>query len=418
MADEQSRRTLWQQLGRRKLWAGLIGVGILLVIIIAGLVIHDVIETRRLDRESVALREDLTVEYDQDAQASDFLTKLDGELVEDKVIATSELGTQEVEFEYINLRGRKRPYRFTVQVVDRTAPVIYGRRAYTVERGYAGELTDLMLSGDELDDQPQREIQGEYDVNRVGDYALTYMITDASGNTTQQKFTLHVIEPVTTADDTTLTAKRSQYDFAEAIDDYKTGQTKLGIDVSSWQGEINWQKVKQAGVEFAFIRLGYQKDYDGDYVLDKYFRANIEGARAVGLPVGVYFYSYAKSEDDAKAQAAWIKEQIQEYEVELGVAFDWENWADFNQAGMSFRTINRIAQTFMNEMSAEGYQGLLYGSKNYLETVWQPAGMTVWLAQYNDRVTYEGDYKFWQLSDRGKVEGIEGEVDVDLWLLR
>ncbi len=415
--EPSGRRSVKELLRKRRLLVG-IGLGLLAILLATvGYIIYDAAEMRRLDAESVQLVEELTVGYGAEVRVSDFLAMLDGELVEDAAVATDELGEKEVVFEYINIRNRKRPYHFTVKVVDQTAPVIYGLPSYTVERGYAGELTDLMLSGDDLDDRPVRKIAGEYDLDKVGAYEVEYVVRDASDNETRQKFVLNVAEPVngTGGAATAITNTRPKYTFEEAKRDHKTAETKLGIDVSSWQGGIDWAKVKKAGAEFAFIRLGYQVGYDGEYVVDKFFKANIEGALEQGLPVGVYFYSYAKREDEAREQAQWIQEQIQGYKIELGVAFDWENWKDFNQAGMSFRTINRVARAFVDELGNTGYKGLLYGSKNYLEKIWQPEGMTVWLAQYYDRVTYEGDYEFWQATDTGRIEGIQGDVDIDVW---
>lgn len=109
-----------------------------------------------------------------------------------------------------------------------------------------------------------------------------------------------------------------------------------------------------------------------------------------------------------------MKEQISDYPIKLGVAFDWENWTDFNIAGVSFRTLNRIAETFLSEISAAGYDGLLYGSKNYLEKFWNMGDYEIWLAQYNDHVTYTGDYRLWQLSDTGRIDGIKTDVDINV----
>lgn len=410
-----NKRSVKELLKRRRVWL-LVGSGLLLALLAGvGYIIYDAAEMRRLDAESVGLVEELKVGYGEEVRISDFLARLDGELVDNTVVKTDELGEQQVGFEYINVRGRKRPYNFTVKVVDKVAPVIYGLPSYTVEKGYDGNLTDLMLSGDDLDDEPVREIAGEYDLGKVGTYDLEYVIRDAGGNETRQAFQLKVVEPVKSAGGASTVATRPKQDFAQVQADYKNERTKVGIDVSSWQGEIDWVKVKKAGAEFAFIRLGYQVGYGGEYVVDKFFERNIQEAFKAGLPVGVYFYSYANNIEEAKKQAAWVAEQIRGYEIELGVAFDWEDWKNFNQAGMSFRTINRVAQEFLAELAKEGYKGWLYGSKNYLEKIWQPGKTSVWLAQYHDKVTYVGEYGIWQLCDTGRIEGIQGDVDIDVW---
>jgi len=105
---------------------------------------------------------------------------------------------------------------------------------------------------------------------------LIYAVTDSSGNKTEKEFTLHVKEKI----DPVQNEEKPKLEISEVIENYKTESTKIGIDVSKWQGDVNWEEVKNSGVEFAIIRMGYQTDYDGDYVVDPYFIANIEGAKA------------------------------------------------------------------------------------------------------------------------------------------
>lgn len=378
--------------------------------------IHDSIETRRLDETSVVLSNDLTAEFGSEVKASDYIWHLDGSMASDMVIDTSQLGTTAVEFQYYNIKNKKRTKQFTINVVDTTRPTIYGQNLQVVNTGYTGELTDLMLSGDNFDDNPTREINGQYDLNKAGDYALEYVVTDASGNTARRSFTLRVIEPAPELNrqpSATNTVEKGT-PIAEIIENYKNGNVEIGIDVSSWQGEIDWAEAKAAGVEFAMIRVGYQVEYGGEYVLDKYFQENIAGATAVGLPVGVYFYSCANSTSEAENQAKWILEQVGDYPIELGVAFDWEEWEEFNHAGMSFYTLQKVADTFLGTIENAGHSGMLYGSKNYLERFWWRNTRSVWLAQYYDRPTYSKSFQMWQLTDSGAVPGIDGYVDLDI----
>ena len=160
--------------------------------------------------------------------------------------------------------------------------------------------------------------------------------------------------------------------------------------------------------------MGYQTDYDGENVIDPYFIANIEGAKRVGLPVGIYYYSYAKNIKQAKEQAEWVKEQIKQYEIELPIAFDWESWNSFNKAGMSFYTINKAANVFLDTLVENGYKGLLYSSKNYLEKIWYPTEHDTWLAHYTSQTNYQGKYSIWQMCDTGRIDGINTNVDVDI----
>ncbi len=391
---------------------------VLVVGIFTGIIVaHDIAENRRLDVTSVTLKSEdyLTVPFGAEIKVSDFIEHLNGSMIDDFKISTDTLGTQDITFEYINIKNRRREKHFTITVADVTPPQIYGKTAYTVSLGYDGDLTNLMLSGDDLDDHPMREIIGEYDTNKVGNYPLEYRITDASGNSTSHLFTLSVVAPQpNTGNPTTPSQPAGQTPIAKIIQEHKTPQTKIGIDVSSWQGNIDWNAVKASGVEFAILRIGY--GYDNQCIMDQTFQANLAGATAAKLPIGVYFYSYADSTDEAEAQAHWIHEQIKDYNLELGIVFDWEDWTDFNQYGVSFRTLNQIAQKFLDTAKDHGHRATLYGSKYYLDQFWQPQA-PVWLAQYYDHPTYTGEYWLWQMSDNGQVNGITGPVDINIMYL-
>ena len=147
----------------------------------------------------------------------------------------------------------------------------------------------------------------------------------------------------------------------------------------------------------------------------KKFEQNIKGFNEVGIPVGVYFYSYANSKESAIKDAEWVLEQIKGYEVELGVAYDWESWSFYNNFHQSFYSTTMNAKAFLDTVAKEGYKGLLYSSKNYLEKVWFPLDdYDVWLAHYTRETSYQGKYKYWQLASNGRVAGINGFVDVNI----
>lgn len=420
MTDNLPRkRSFTEILQRRSRAIIILAIFIVAVAIFSMILIHNIAENRRIDAAAVTFNDQLTIEFGTTAKASDFIAHLNGEMLNDPEINTHTLGEQEITFEFYNIKHKKRRRSFTINVIDSTAPVIYGNNSYTVYQGYDGDLTELMLSGDNVDDTPVRTISGEYNLERIGSYALDYVIHDASGNETHKNFQLHVVEPpegvaAGTADDSSEVVGQP---LEDVIDLHKSKSTKIGIDVSSWQGKIDWQKAKHAGVEFAFIRVGYQPDFGADYVVDKMFSENIAGATEAGLPLGVYFYSCADSVDEAKRQAEWVRIKVQDYELALGVAFDWEEWQDFNRANVSFYTLNRIAQTFLDTLSATGYTGMLYGSTTYVERFWQLNPYTIWLAQYHDHVTYDGEYAIWQLTDAGEVPGIDTYVDLDVLYL-
>ncbi len=386
---------------------------ILLVILIgAGILYYNKKENERIDREAVTFKENLTIEFGEKAKVSDFIQNLNGTLLDDHEIDTEHLGEIEVSFEFINIKNKHRERKFTIKTLDVTNPQIFSGDSYTVTVGNEKKLEDVLLSGDDLDDNPKREIIGEYDFNEIGDYDLTYVVTDASGNSTSKDFVLHVIEKSDKKKDDEEEEKHTY--FADVIENYKTDNVKIGIDVSKWQEEIDWETVKNSGVEFAIIRVGSQSGYDGEFILDPFFETNIEGALSNDIPVGIYFYSYAKNVDQAKEQAEWVKEQISKYEISLPVTFDWESWTSFNTTGMSFRTINKVAETFMDTLSENGYKGMLYGSKNYLTKIWYPTEHETWLAHYTEKTDYTGDYSIWQMCEDGKIDGIEKNVDIDI----
>lgn len=358
----------------------------------------------------VNLKQDLNVEFGEKVKVSDFIESIDGTIVNDYEINTEKIGDIPVPFEFIDLNNKKRKFEFTLKTVDETPPKIFIGDSYTVKVGYKKNLIDVLFSADEIDGNLTREIIGDYDVNTVGSYNLTYIVTDSSGNKTQKDFVLHVKENTKKDND------KKVY-IADIVKNYKTENTKIGIDVSKWEEEVDWNKVKNQGIEFAIIRMGYQTEYDGELVIDPYFIANIEGAKSVGLPVGVYFYSYAKNESQAIEQANWVKENLKGYEIDLPVAFDWESWSSFNTTGMSIYKINKVANTFLEILEKEGYKGMLYGSKSYLERVWYPTKYDVWLAHYTSKTTYEGKYSIWQMTESGRVDGIEDDVDINVMYL-
>ena len=285
----------------------------------------------------------------------------------------------------------------------------------TITVGEDRDIAYSVLSGDNCDPKPIRKIEGEYDIDVEGNYNVKYVIIDSSGNKTEKDFTLKVISKSNKQDTAT---QREKILFSDCLSIYKNDKTLLGIDVSKWQGNIDWKAVKNAGAEFAFIRIGYQGKFGGDFAEDKYFEQNIKEATEVGIKVGVYFYSYARTTEDANKQVDWIYEKIKNYNVSLPIVFDWEIWSSFPRAEMSFYDINNVAKTYIKRAEEYGYKGMLYSSKNYLEKTWYVDEFeNIWLAHYTEKTNYEGKYDFWQMCDTGRIDGIKGAVDIDIWYL-
>jgi len=205
-----------------------ISITVLLIIAIVGIFIYfNIKENKRIDAEAVTLIENLNIEYGKKAKVSDFIQNLNGTLLNDYEINTENLGENQITFEYMNIKNKKRKYTFTITTIDTTKPQIFMGNSYTVKLGYNKNLTDVLLSGDDIDDNPKREIIGEYDVNTVGDYKLTYEVTDSSNNKASKDFILHVIEEKETKP--VKTTPKNTY-IEDVIKNYKTEKTQIGID--------------------------------------------------------------------------------------------------------------------------------------------------------------------------------------------
>ncbi len=187
---------------------------------------------------------------------------------------------------------------------------------------------------------------------------------------------------------------------------------KKGIDVSKWQGNIDWTKVKNTGIDFAIIREGYGRKQPNQ--IDTYFKANMEGALSVGLPVGVYHYSYAQSTSQASEEAEFCLENIQGYDIQYPVVFDIE---DSSQTSLGKRTLTDICTAFCETIEKAGYYAMIYTNvnwlKNYLYSDELLLKFDLWLAQWEvSQPSYSCG--IWQYSETGQIDGISGNVDLNI----
>lgn len=358
----------------------------------------------------VILKNNLTLEFNDNKKVSNYIKYINGKIIDDYKINSNKLGKQEIKFRYINNDGIKVNYKFEINVVDTVKPVIWLNNKYKVNVGDNINLTDKILCGDNYDNNPTCKIEGEYDLNKIGNYNLKFIAIDNSGNKSEQEFVLEVQEPKTT----NVSEEIDYINFNDIKNKYKKNNTKIGIDISKWQGDVDFQLLKKTGVEFIIIRVGYSKGTDGEYELDPKFKYNIEQANKYNIPVGVYFYSYANSDKKAKQDARWVLKQIKDYQVELPIAFDWEEWSNFNEYNLSFFGLTNMANTFIKTVEKKGYKGLMYSSKTYLENIWLDNKNDIWLAYYTNNNDYQGKIKMWQICDTGKVDGINTPVDIDI----
>ena len=193
------------------------------------------------------------------------------------------------------------------------------------------------------------------------------------------------------------------------------GNGVFGIDVSKWNGTINWTAVKNSGVSFVIIRCGFRGSSQGALIEDSMFRKNIEGATAAGLNVGVYFYTQAVNEVEAVEEASMVLSLIKNYRISYPIFIDTE--ASGGRAdGISKEMRTAVCKAFCETIRNAGYTPGIYASKSWFTTKLNTGSLSaykIWLAQYATTPTYTGRYDLWQYSDKGTISGISGNVDVN-----
>lgn len=197
-----------------------------------------------------------------------------------------------------------------------------------------------------------------------------------------------------------------------------------GIDVSYHNGTIDWQKAAAAGVEYAIIRVGYRGWGSGKIVEDPQYKKYIEGALAAGIHVGLYFFTEATNETEAKAEAAFCLEMAKDYDVTLPIAFDYEyQYSDGKlvspKAGLSKAKATANCRAFCEAIYTGGYTPMIYANSSDLKTLIDGAALEkdymIWLANYTTKTAYTGLYDIWQYSSKGSVNGLNPNVDCNFW---
>lgn len=193
----------------------------------------------------------------------------------------------------------------------------------------------------------------------------------------------------------------------------------LGIDVSSYQGEVDWARVASSDVRFVMIRVGLRGYTKGGIMEDAMFERNIKGAIDAGLDVGVYFFSQAVNVQEAEEEALFVLEHIKDYTLTYPVVFDWESVADSSARtnGVGSSEVTRCASAFCDKIAAAGYTPMIYFNMDQGYLAYQLDkldGNAFWLAEYQDSPGFYYHFDFWQYTHKGSVPGIEGAVDLDL----
>lgn len=340
---------------------------------------------------------------------SDLLEVDSKKIVDDFVVDTSFLGEKEIEFYYLDEKNNKVKSSFTLNVVDKTPPYFGLGIAFIHVIGDNFDMMENLFCGDNYTVAPKCYIVGDYDLTKVGDYPVVVRAEDESGNFREGNIVIKVVEKEEPSN-----SVPNVVTFEE-LKERVPSNAALMIDVSKWQADIDWERVKNSGIDYAMLRLGTQMDVGAGSIMDSYFEQNIKNAKDAGVKVGVYYYSYARNVKEAKEQAEWVNETLKPYKLDLPIAFDWECYNLFKSFEINFHTLNEIANTFLSTLKDYGHEVMMYGSKNYLENVWTYLDYDVWLAHYTDKTTYSGKYIMWQFTSSGRVPGIYGNVDVGLY---
>ncbi len=194
------------------------------------------------------------------------------------------------------------------------------------------------------------------------------------------------------------------------------GSGSVGIDVSKWNGSIDWGAVRNSGVSYAIIRCGYRGSTNGKLVEDPKFRTNIKGATNAGLKVGVYFFSQAVNEVEAIEEASMVLGLIEDYNLSFPVFLDVEaSGGRGDKIDKDTRTA--ICKAFCETIQSAGYKAGVYSNKLWLESKINVSALSkyrIWLAQYAAKPTYTGRYDIWQYTAKGNVNGISGDVDMNI----
>lgn len=207
--------------------------------------------------------------------------------------------------------------------------------------------------------------------------------------------------------------------FLEYVGEDTSIHVKKGIDVSRFQGKIDWAKVKAAGVEFAIIRAGLRGTTEGKLLSDDYFKDNVEGATANGIDVGVYIYSQALNENEALEEAQMILDLIEPYDIKYPVVIDVESAESENArtAGLTTDEYETAVKAFCDTVKKAGYTPMVYGNVKSFTLLMDATDVDdydIWIAYYGLPLYYPYHFDIWQYTSSGRVDGIDGDVDLNI----
>ena len=335
-------------------------------------------------------------------------------LSNDEKVNTDTTGTKT---KIISFTYNKKKYflKMNVNVKDVTEPLVLSYQpTITTTKMNVAYPCDNALYIDDYDNKPSCTINGDVSYDQVGTYPLKMTISDKAGNAIEKDVTIKVVE-MGQKKSSSSNNKPTPIQFSDVLTKYKNDSTTIGIDVSKWQGNIDFEQVKNAGCEFVIIRIGVQAGRNYDYNVDGNYKTYIEGAKKAGLKVGVYVYTTALNFSDGVKAADFVIKTLNGESLDLGVAYDWENYQYLRGYEVSLHDLCDGYKGFKERLSKAGIDAHFYASKYYLEKFWIYIDEPVWLAHYASETTYQGNYYMWQITGNGKNDGInDNYVDIDI----
>ena len=355
-----------------------------------------------------------------DPKLEDIVKDTNVELINKDININTETIGENIQIVEYRYEHKKYKYKMKYEVKDNTAPIILSAKTESYVKVDTEEYNpcDSVNMADNYTKVPTCEIIGNYNLSKTGNYKVKYQIKDESNNKTERDLTIHVVDklpdPVTPKpSEPTITY------FEDVVNKYKKDNTEIGLDVSRWQGDIDFNKVKEAGVTFVMMRIGVSNDVGEELSMDSKYKQNIERAKEAGLKVGVYVYTTAINEDMAKEAANFVIDCLDGVKLDFPIVFDWENWSKFRKYEISIHDLNNTFIAFDKELQKHNLSAMLYSSKYYLNVMWEDRvknNYQVWLAHYTDNkmTDYDGKFNMWQMCSDGRIDGINGDVDIDI----
>lgn len=295
---------------------------------------------------------------------------------------------------FINLDGRGQ-----YKDVDRDGviiiPDITAGDYYVSMEGIAGYVTPT---------EPMRVAVKEHLEYKVIDDISMYIFSEDDIDVSQE--------------DTEVNEAFQDADETESTEIKRADNTSFGIDVSKYQGDIDWARVKASGVSFAIIRAAYRGSKTGAIVEDPYFKRNIEGAKAAGIQVGIYFFTQAVSETEAVEEASVCVSLVQDYGIDYPIFIDTEGAGGTGRAdGLDVATRTLVCKAFCKTVESAGYHAGIYASRNWYYNKLNASELedfVIWDAEYTGAPKYTGRYDLWQYTSSGMIDGIGTKVDLDI----